>query len=146
MVVVLAYRHDVAARVLVNRWREAGGGAALLTCADLSSPGWRYVAGQPDAGQAHIDGGIVATRDIAAVVTRIPAVAESELAHVHEDDRRYAAAEMQAFLLAWLSSLECPVLNRPSSSNLAGPGWSTTEWVRRAQRLGIAARPVQHRA
>ena len=72
----------------------------------------------------------------------MPAVGEAELAHVHEDDRSYAAAEMQAFLLAWLSSLECPVLNRPSPSNLGGPWWSLAQWVQRARRLGVAARPV----
>jgi hypothetical protein len=65
---------------------------------------------------------------------------------VHPDDRQYAAAEMQAFLLAWLDSLECPVLNRPSPSNLSGPGWSTSQWVQRARRLGFAARPITQRA
>jgi hypothetical protein len=143
MLVVLAYAHDVGARALVQRWRAAGERAALLTCADLSLPGWRYVAGDPVAGSAVIDGQVLATRDIRAVITRIPAVGEAELAHVHEEDRSYAAAEMQAFLLAWLMSLQCPVLNRPSPSSLGGPSWSTAQWVQRARRLGLPARPVR---
>jgi hypothetical protein len=144
MFVVLAYAHDTGARALVQHWRADGEDAALLTCADLSRPGWRHSGGVA-SGQAVIDGQLIATRDIRAVITRIPAVAEAELVHVHEDDRRYAAAEMQAFLLAWLMSLECPVLNRPTPSNLAGPSWSVPQWVRRARRLGLAARPVRQR-
>lgn len=146
MFVVLAYTHDPGARALVQRWRAAGEEAALLTCADLSRPGWRYVAGDLAAGHAVIDGRVIATREIRAVITRIPAVGEAELGHVHEEDRRYAVAEMQAFLLAWLSSLECPVLNRPSPSNLGGPLWSVAQWVQRARRLGLTARPVRQLA
>jgi hypothetical protein len=88
---------------------------------------------------------VIASREIRAVITRMPAVGEVEVAHVHPDDRRYAAAEMQAFLLAWLSSLECPVLNRPSPNNLGGPWWTVAQWVQRARRLGVAARPVKQR-
>ena len=145
MFVVLAYTHDAGARALVQRWRADGEEAALLTCADLSRPGWRYVAGAAP-GHAVIDGQMIATREIRAVITRIPAVGEAELAHVHEEDRRYAVAEMQAFLLAWLMSLKCPVLNRPSPSNLAGPLWSSAQWVQRARRLALAARPVKQHA
>src|SRR5262249_33875282 len=112
---------------------------------DLSLPGWRHMAGVA-AGHAVVDGQVIATSEIRAVITRIPAVGEAELAHVHEDDRRYAAAEMQAFLLAWLMSLKCPVLNRPTPSNLGGPSWSAAQWVQRARRLGLAAQPVRQRA
>lgn len=142
MFVVLAYTHDAGARALVQRWRADGEEAALLTCADLSRAGWCYLAGAAP-GHAVIDGQVIATREIRAVITRIPAVGEAELAHVHEEDRRYAVAEMQAFLLAWLMSLDCPVLNRPSPSNLGGPLWSSAQWVQRARRLGLAARPVR---
>ena len=145
MLVVLAYRHDAAARALVDRWRAAGERSALLTCEDFTRPGWVYVAGDPAAGSADIDGQVIATSEVRAVVVRIPAVGEGELAHVHQDDRSYAASEIQAFLLAWLSSLHCPVLNRPSPSNLGGPWWSLAQWVQRARRLGILARPVTER-
>ena len=145
MLVVLAYRHDAAARALVERWRTAGECCALLTCEDFARPGWVYVAGNPAAGSADIDGQVIATSDIRAVVIRMPAVGEAELGHLHQDDRRYAASEIQAFLLAWLSSLPCPVLNRPSPSNLGGPWWSLGQWVQRSRRLGIRARPVTER-
>jgi hypothetical protein len=144
MFVVLAYAHDAGALALVQRWCAQGENAALLTCSDLSRPGWLYNGGAA-CGQAVIAGQLIATREIRAVVTRIPAVSEAELVDVHEDDRRYASAEMQAFLLAWLMSLECPVLNFPTPSNLGGPSWSVAQWVRRALRLGLAARPVRQR-
>jgi len=146
VVVVLAYAHDTAARGLVARWRAAGVAAELMTCADLSRPGWRYLAGDPSAGRININGLVMPSAAIDAVVTRMPAVGEAELAHVHEEDRAYAASEMQAFLLAWLSALECPVLNRPSPANLAGPAWSRPEWARLARQIGLGARAVRHRA
>ena len=146
MIVVLAYTHDIAAHALVRRWQSSGENAALLTCADLSRQGWRYVAGTRGGGQACIDGRVIDAREISAVITRMPAVSEAELGHLHEEDRQYAAAEMQAFLLAWLTSLDCPVLNRPSPSNLGGPGWSAAQWVQRAPRLGLQARPFSQRA
>jgi hypothetical protein len=145
MLVVLAYRHDTAASALVERWRAAGERAALLTCADFARRGWVYVAGNPAAGSADIDGQVIATSEIRAVVIRMPAVGEAELGHLHQDDRSYAASEIQALLLAWLSSLQCPVLNRPSPSNLGGPWLSLAQWVQRARRLGIRARPVSER-
>ena len=138
MFVVLAYRHDVAARALVERWRAAGEQAALLTCADLTRRGWRYVAGNPAASYADVGGQVLATRDIRAVITRMPAVGEVELPHVHEDDRRYAAAEMQAFLLAWLCSLECPVTQSSFSVQPRGP------MVDRRP-VGTAGTPGRHR-
>src|SRR5215212_5356237 len=58
---------------------------------------------------------------------------------------RRIAAEMTAFLQSWLSTLECPVLNRPVSTSLSGPGWCHEQWVQTATRLGIPVRPVRRR-
>jgi len=145
MFAVVAYKHDAAARAFVERCLADGEEAALLTSADLSRPGWLYIGGAV-SGRAVIDGLLIANHDIRAVITRVPALDEAELMHVHQEDRKYAVAEMQAFLLAWLTSLECPVLNRPSPSNLGGPLWSVAQWVQRAHRLGVAARPLVQRA
>ena len=38
------------------------------------------------------------------------------------------------------------MLNRPSPNNLGGPWWTAAQWVQRARRLGVAARPVKQRA
>jgi hypothetical protein len=146
MLVILAYSHDRAAYALAERWRAAGEDAGVLTCADLSRRGWLHRPGYPDAGRAVVDDRIVPTAEIRAVVVRMPAVAEAEVMHVHEQDRTYAVAEMQAFLLAWLTSLQCPVINRPTTCNLGGPIWHVSEWVMRARRLGVAVRPVAWRS
>ena len=53
--------------------------------------------------------------------------------------RKYVAAELNAFLLAWLSAQSCPVLNRPTASCLSGPNWQPEQWVQLAAGLGIPA-------
>jgi hypothetical protein len=72
------------------------------------------------------------------VVVRRPAVAAEELPWIALDDRHYVGAEINAFLVAWLSALPCPVLNRPTATSLCGPAWSQTYWQVAATRAGIA--------
>ena len=144
MLVVVAGRHDATARAFVER--HAGAGIALLTGDDLSRPGWRFSLGNggPGAdGSAVVGGRQVATTDIAGVLTRLPHVTEAELPAIVPEDRTYVAAEMTAFLLAWLSALRCPVLNPPTATCLAGPYWWPAQWVRVAHGLGIPVRPVR---
>ncbi len=141
MRVVVAQASDVGAAALVARWRAAGYDAGLLTVADLSVPGWVHDPGAPERGRAVIEARALPTRELRAVVTRLPAVVPADVAWIDEQDRAYAAAEMHAFLWAWLSALPCPVLNRPSAGCLAGPAWTAEEWLARARRLGIPAPP-----
>ncbi len=58
----------------------------------------------------------------------------------------YVSAEMTAFLLSWLSGLDCPILNRPTPNCLSGPGWRQEQWIHLAARLGIPVDPVQRYA
>ena len=147
MLVVVAGRHDATARAFAER--HAAVGAALLTPDDLSRPGWRFALGadgpRPD-GTAVVAGRIVENGAIRGVLTRLPRVDETELPEIVPEDRAYVAAEMTAFLLAWLAALPCPVLNRPTPTCLGGPNWWTERWVHLAHRLGIPARPVRHLA
>jgi len=53
--------------------------------------------------------------------------------------RKYVAAELNAFLLAWLTAQSCAVLNRPTACSLAGPNWRPEQWTQAAARLGIPA-------
>jgi hypothetical protein len=69
---------------------------------------------------------------------RRPWIIEQELTHISPSDREYVAAEMNAFLLSWLASLPCRVLNRPSGTSLCGPNWRPLEWARAAASAGMA--------
>jgi hypothetical protein len=144
VIAVVAGRHDAAARAFAER----GAGAALVTPADLSQPGWRFqptAEDHPRGGRAVIEGEVVDVGTITGVITRLPRVLEDDLEQIVPADRAYVAAEMTAFLLAWLSALPCPVLNRPTTTCLAGPCWAPERWVHLAARLDVPARPVRRR-
>lgn len=141
--IVVASRQDSAARAFVDR--HASIGACLMTPDDLSKAGWCYRLGHLESSTAIIGGCPLAVQDITGVVTRLPYVAEQDLSHIVSADRAYVAAEMNAFLMCWLTELTCPVLNRPTPQCLSGPYWHREQWVRAADRLGIPVTPVhQH--
>ena len=114
-----------------------GVGAVRLTPADLSAPGWAFDPHAVAEGVAVIEGAPLPVRAITGVLTRLPWVVPAELEHIRMADRAYAAAEMNAFLFAWLSALECPMLNRPTAGCLAGPGLHPVEWADAAARAGV---------
>jgi hypothetical protein len=138
MLAVLASRHDPDAEALLARW---GDRAALLSCEDLSIAGWRFEPDYPSDGTAVVAGVVVAVADLEGVLTLRPSIFEDELVHMAPEDRPYAAAEMNAFLLAWLTALPCRVVNRPSSTSLLGPHWRREQWIRAAASLAIPAAP-----
>ncbi|MBV8172998.1 MAG: hypothetical protein JO151_00365 [Verrucomicrobia bacterium] len=143
MLVVLASRHDRSARYLVERWTAFGAG--MITCEDLSVAGWRFCPSSPDASTAVVDGRCVPCKDIAGVLTRLPCIFPGELLHIRREDREYVAAEMGAFLMAWLSSLSCPVLNRPVGTCLSGLNWRPEQWALAASRVNIRVRTTKRR-
>lgn len=52
-------------------------------------------------------------------------------------ERDYASAELYAFVWSWLSSLRCPVRNRPSPGCLAGPALGPLPVAAAARRAGL---------
>lgn len=144
MIVILASQHDATARDLAARW--AAHDAELLTPRGLSTAGWRHRLGSPEDSTAVLGGRRVPVREVEGVLSRIWCVGTAELTHIVPADREYVSMEMTAFLLSWLTTLECPVLNRPSPSCLAGPNWRAEEWTHRAARLGIPVRPKVRRS
>lgn len=140
MIVVLASRYDAAAARLVERW--AAHDAVLMTTDDLAAPGWRWTFGADVPSGSFESGGTLVTRDrIRGVLTRLPGVHAQELPFIAERDREYVAQEMHAFLLAWLTSLPCKVVNRPTPSSLMGVGWRREGWLLAARRVGLEVRP-----
>jgi hypothetical protein len=143
MIVVLASQHDAIARGLVDRWSDGGGSdrrAALLSCEDLTTTGWKWDASSPSSSVAVVAGQRIPCGAIQGVLMRRPCVLQEELIRIEASDRAYVAAEINAFLMAWLYSLSCPMLNRPTATCLSGPNWRPEQWVSAAAALGIPAK------
>jgi hypothetical protein len=136
---ILAHRSDKVARRLVGQWARVG--ARLLVPKDLSEPGWRYHLGAKGPSYGVANGRRFTSSQIGGVLIRLPRVSAEELQHIEVAEREYVAAEMTAFLAAWLSSLPCPLLTRPTPVCLFGPNWKPEHWVRLATQIGLPARP-----
>jgi hypothetical protein len=135
MVLVVASRVDDEARTLVSEFPR--GDAALLTPRDLSTTGWDVRSTSLPLSIAASGGDRISARSLSGVVTLLPCVFAQELVHIVESDREYVAAEMTAFLLFWLSTMSCPMLNRPTSGCLSGPNWRFEQWCRAATQIEI---------
>jgi hypothetical protein len=110
---------------------------AVLTGADLAfSPGLSLRIGRG----AHAPVSCVpalAGRDPAVVLCRAHGAAVPWAARASASDVAYAADEAAALLLAWLASLPCPVVNRPSLPGLPGPVFTHAHWLGLAGRAGL---------
>jgi hypothetical protein len=140
VLVVAGARRDPVARKVAARW-----GAALLTERDLSCPGWCHRPGAPRDGAAVVAGQVLPTGAIDGLLNRLPEVQPGDLTHIVLADREYVAQETNAFLLSWLATLPCPVLNRPDPGQDGSLHWLPVQWVRLATRLGIPVLPVSWR-
>jgi hypothetical protein len=140
VLVVVASHWDSAAQSFVER--RTAHSVHLMTPNDLSQVGWSHRLGDAAGSTAVIAGRQISALDVAGVVTRLPSVAERDLPYITPVDRAYVAAEMNAFLLSWLTELKCPLLNRPSPQCLSGPYWRPEKWVQTADRLGIPVIPT----
>jgi hypothetical protein len=141
---IVAHRHDEAARRLVAQWTADE--AALLTCDDLATPGWRVQFPDDEQTTAMVAGRPVHARDISGVLTRWPRFTQTQFPHIAARDREFVAQETTAFVTAFLTGLDCPVLNRPRPSSLCGREWSRAQWTAAAGRLGFPVTPLRQRA
>lgn len=58
---------------------------------------------------------------LAGVVNRIQRLPDRHFVQAQGTEHGYAAAELQAFVLGWLSALTCPMFNAPTPACLFGP-------------------------
>lgn len=144
MLVVLSSLYDPHVTAGLEHWRTAGVDVQLVTCHDLARPGWRLTL--DDKPTLVIGGERVPAGKVRGVLSRLGWVTAAELPFVDAADREYAAAEMHAFLLALLTQLTCPVLNRPTPGHLAGPAWSPERWLACAAAEQIAVHPITRRS
>jgi hypothetical protein len=126
-ILILAGATDDLARALAQRW--AASGARLLLPRDLLHAGWQYRLGRANDSVTVVDGERFRARELAGVLTRLTTIFPQELVEVVPEDRSYIAAEINAFLVAWLSALPIPVLNRATPTCLSGPNWRHEQWV-----------------
>ncbi|AFY28557.1 hypothetical protein [Cyanobium gracile] len=134
---ILASAHDGDARRLQAAWAHQ---AVLLTPRDLSLPGWRLVVEETGEGRWACQGVDRPDEAISAVLTRLVQVDPLELTWIQPPRRHFVAAEMTAFLLAWLEGLGCPVIDRPSPGCLCGRNWGWSHWAAHASGCGIPVR------
>lgn len=137
-VLVLATGEDASAQMLVDRLGEV---AVAVRPQDLSRPGWTY-ARTPGLRTGVSPRGRFRADRLSGVVSLISAVQSFDLTHVKAGDREYVAAEMTAFLRAWLTGLPCPVVNPATSTCLSGPALTAHEWVLLCAGLDIPAQPA----
>jgi len=135
MLLVLAHPCDEGARFLAERWQAQG--ARLMVPRDLSAPGWRHHVGGGGEEWAIASGERVRVKDMTGVLVRLSGIRDQFLPHIAAFDRTYVAAEMNAFLIAWLTALTCPVLNRPAAGSILGPSLSHERWLAAAARAGL---------
>jgi hypothetical protein len=131
---LLARAEDAAARTLRQ---QAPHRLAHASLADLSCTGWRYESGRPEQASACAGGHVIPAEHITAVVCRFDVIRPAELPHVHRDDRAYVAAEITAFLRAWLAQFAGRRFNEPTWASLAGPAWHSLQWTWRVARIGV---------
>lgn len=141
MIVIFASRFDKKASSLAERWKQYD--ASLLTCDDLSVSGWRHFFNDERTNFAVVNGRVVKASDIDGVLIRWPGVFAPELIQIAAHDRDYVASEMVAFLVSWFTSLNCPVINKPTPVNLTGPAWRLEQWTYAAAQLGIPVKPAR---
>ncbi len=140
MLIVLANRSDAAARLLAQRWTDT----VFLSPQYLSGRGWCHELGgrrskqQVELHESISIGGLpISAAQIDGVYTRISGVFEHDLIEIRAEDRAYVAAEMNAFLLSWLTNLRCRVVNRPTFQGLCGPNLRPEAWIHIAAMHGI---------
>jgi hypothetical protein len=83
------------------------------------------------------------SREIDAVLIRRLAVVGSDLPQIAPSDRGYVAAEMNAFLVYWLTALDRPILNHPTPRSLCGPGWYPEHWMQCAASAGLRVKAMK---
>jgi len=142
MIVVVASAYDVRALRIITHWGSHC--AAILSAEDLCMPGWVFQIPLGPPMKAVIGGKTIPSEQIRGILTLRPSIFPEELQNIQATHRKYVAAELNAFLLAWLTAQSCPVINRPTACCLAGPNWRPEQWTQAAAQLGIPTQTRRH--
>jgi hypothetical protein len=145
---ILAQPGDLTARRVAHALRARYGSRAVVELSMHSlttARAFTHCIGA-DGTDTHLvlrDGARVACGDIDVVFNRLRSVEVPQFLRASNGDREYAASEVFALLVSWLTSLRCPVINPASATTLSGVSRHHFEWCRLASDAGLPA-PVVH--
>jgi hypothetical protein len=141
MMILLILQRGTRRRLGLAPRDEPGASAvAVLEPSGLSARGWAHHPDMPREDRLVVDGEICPARRLTAVITALDAVAPSDLPHVRAGDRCFVASEMTAFLRSWLQTLDCPVLDPPTTLALSGAAGDREVWSRATAALAVPDR------
>lgn len=142
MVLVLASIFDRAAASFATElaFRTS---ASLVTCSDLALAPLSLEHPSFDTSTITINGERLAVPQFRGVLNLLPVVFPDELLFYDEAEREYQSAEFHALLTFFLSSLRCPVVNRPTAASLTGPFASQVGWRQLARAEGLPVSKVK---
>ena len=115
-------------------------GVTVLEPSGLSVPGWAHDPESPRDDRLVVGGDHYGAGRLTAVITALDAVEPFDLPHVRTEDREFVASEMTAFLRSWLQTLDCPVLDPPTTLALSGTASDRAVWSRATAALAVADR------
>jgi hypothetical protein len=148
MILILAHLQDRTAFAVAHllATRHGADYVRTLTAEELAvEVGWsyRHTSSGIETELRMPDGDRLSDCRVGIVFNRLRQVSVPQFESGPRGDRDYAAAEIHALTLSWLSSLRCPVVNRPSVRGLAGADRSIAEWLLLAGRAGLPARRMR---
>lgn len=146
MILVLCDENDVSALWAAEALRARGLSPTVLTGADLAAAQrWEHRVGTKTAAcEILLASGVVfRSRDVHAVLNRLPTVPWTWQRRIGGADRDYAIQEMYAFYLSWLHSLPGRKLNPPTPQGLCGNPRHPSVWAALAARVGLPTRPFR---
>ncbi|MGH6797780.1 MAG: hypothetical protein ACREDI_05295 [Roseiarcus sp.] len=146
MILVLCDENDVSALWAAEALRARGLSPTVLTGADLAATRrWEHRLGTGTVGCEILlgDGAFLRSRDVHAVLNRLPTVPWTWQRRIGGADRDYAIQEMYAFYLSWLHGLPGRKLNPPTPQGLCGNPRHPSVWAALAARAGLPARPFR---
>ena len=146
MLLVLCGLDDAAALWFAHGARQRGIDCTVVTSEVLSFArrrSHRLGAGGVTSTVALADGTVVDHSSVGGVLNRLPAPPDLAWHRASVPERQYASAELHAFALSWLSSLPCPVRNRPADECLGGPAPHPMVVAQAAAAAGLLVAPIE---
>ncbi len=135
MILVFARAGDANARALLANWTASA--VQLVVPQDVMRPGWSLALNSGEPMTFATRGHAVDAAGVRGIVTLFAAIVPADCIGIRAEDRDYAAAEAQAFLLAWLHCQRAPKLNPPSLRALNGDPGHPLLWRSYAQSAGL---------